>query len=132
MAINQTKLGLSASGSEHAAGGAAEVQRQQRAAAGDDFLLDSKSLALCWRFLLQVLATSLCFMCHLIRLECCQGLVNSATMPKKRCMSFTQVRNALDSVPGVCNKLKVAHASSLQPASSALCCPLNLLCVTAK
>ncbi len=57
MAVNQTKLGLSVSGSEHAAGSAAP-QRQQRAAAADDFLLDSKSLALCWRFLLQVLASS--------------------------------------------------------------------------
>jgi len=58
MAVNQTKFGLSVSGSEHAAGHAAEVQRQQRAAAVDDFLLDSRSLALCWRFLLQVLARS--------------------------------------------------------------------------
>ncbi|DBB08105.1 TPA: hypothetical protein ACH3X3_008301 [Trebouxia sp. C0006] len=41
-------------GSEHAAGSAAP-QRQQRAAAADDFLLDSKSLALCWRFLLQAI-----------------------------------------------------------------------------
>ncbi|DBB05489.1 hypothetical protein WJX77_003678 [Trebouxia sp. C0004] len=42
-------------GSEHAAGHAAEVQHQQRAAAVDDFLLDSRSLALCWRFLLQAI-----------------------------------------------------------------------------
>lgn len=42
-------------GSEHAASGAAEVQRQQREAAVDDFLLDSRSLALCWRFLLQAI-----------------------------------------------------------------------------
>ncbi|KAA6421774.1 MAG: RFT1 protein [Trebouxia sp. A1-2] len=41
--------------SQHAAGQAAEVQRQQRAAAADDFLLDSRSLALCWRFLLQAI-----------------------------------------------------------------------------
>ena len=56
MAVNWTNFELSASGSQHAAGQAAEVQRQQRAAAADDFLLDSRSLALCWRFLLQVLA----------------------------------------------------------------------------
>ena len=49
-------FGLFASGSKDVAGGAAEVQHQQSTAAVDDFLLDSRSLALCWRFLLQVLA----------------------------------------------------------------------------
>lgn len=51
---------------------------------------------------------------------------NSVAMSNKRCITLKQFRHALGSLMGVgvvYNMPKVAHASSLQPASSALCCP---------
>lgn len=44
-----------ATGSEAAVASTAEVQQDQAAVAADDRLVDAKSLALCWRFLVQVL-----------------------------------------------------------------------------
>ena len=86
--------------------------------------------------MLEVLTSGACLisvLCQPIWLECCRGLVDSPTMFSERCITFKQVSNALDSVLGVdivYNVPTVAHASSLQPASSALCCPLDPLGMT--
>lgn len=57
-----------AAGSEAAVASTAEMQQDQAAVAADDRLIDAKSLALCWRFLVQVLpAPFASLLCHTYR-----------------------------------------------------------------